>query len=242
MTELETNSPECGWKDTTTGEPCQNTVANPEDYCHLHGPEGEIPEDHGAPTGNSGGVAGQSGPPGNDNAVGNPGGSPPEGNMNALRSGIHADPVNLFDWLLEEDRDAAVWILNKLYSYSQDAPKPVYEATFTPDDVNSFEDAQMNLTAYGDDVLLMCIRDYARWRATKQQLQEGIIKDQLKATKEGAVNIEDSNPVNLDLDRMDKTTIRQKDKLGLLPSPANKEAEAKKDLGQLAREALEPQD
>jgi hypothetical protein len=138
--------------------------------------------------------------------------------MNALSSGLHADPVNLFEWLLEEDRDAAVWILNKLYSYSRDAPKPVYETDLTPDKVDGFEDARMHLTAYGTDVLQLCIRDYARWLGTKRQLQEGIISEQEEMTEKGVWTTEDSNPVNLDLSRMDKDTIRQKDKLGLLPS------------------------
>jgi len=47
----------------------------------------------------------------------------------------------------------------------------------TPESVDSYDDVTLNLTAYGDDVLLLCIRDYARWRTTKQQLQDGILKD-----------------------------------------------------------------
>ncbi|WP_372479696.1 HGGxSTG domain-containing protein [Halomicrobium sp. HM KBTZ05] len=216
----------CEAQAKTTGERCKRAAIGEHGKCDKHGGKSTGPKDTAHLEGN-------------DHAEGNDGGSPPEGNMNALQTGLHADPVKLFDWLLEADRDAAVWILNKLYGYSQDAPKPVYEATLTPTDVDTFEDAQMNLTAYGDDVLLMCIRDYARWKATKQQLQDGILKDQTKATDDGPISVEDSNPVNLDLDRMDKTTIRQKDKLGLLPSPAKEEAEAKQDLGTLVAEKLQ---
>lgn len=246
MTDRQT-TPECGWEETTTGEPCQNTVDSPEDYCHLHGPDGEIPDGHGAPEGNSGGVAGRSGPPGNDNAVGNAGGAPPEGNQNALSHGLTATPVKLFDWLLEEDREAAVWILNKLYDYAKDAPKDVYAVAFDPERMDNAGEVRMNLTAYGDDLLHVCIRDYARWRAAKRQLQDGIISEQEKLTSEGVWTTEDSNPVNLDLDRMDKTQIRQKDKLGLLPAEESNGRGATLasalsgegvELGELAREAL----
>lgn len=156
-----------------------------------------------------------------------------EGDLRALKTGLHADPVNLFNWLLETDRDAAVWVLNKLHSYSQQAPRAVYEADVRPAEVDSYDDVTLTLTAYGDDVLLMCIRDYARWRGTRRQLKEGLLKSQEAATDDGTVWLEDSNPVNLDLDRMDKTTIRQKDKLGLLPSPSKEAADAQKDLAQI---------
>jgi hypothetical protein len=209
----------------TTGERCKRPAISEAQVCGQHGGQSTGPHD-------------TSHLEGNDFAVGNDGGAP-EGNMNALRTGANVDPVDLFDWLLEEDRDAAAWILNKLYDYSQRAPEQVYVAEFSSDDVTSFEDAQTRLTAYGDDLLHMCVRDYARWLATKDQLQEGILKSQVKATDDGTVRVEDSNPVNLDLDRMDKTTIRQKDKLGLLPSPSQKEAEAKRDLGKMVKEALE---
>lgn len=213
----------------STNERCKRPAVGEHGKCDKHG--GSTPTKDENPNVGA--------PEGNNHAKGNSGG-PPEGNLNALSSGLHADPVNLFNWLLEEDRDACVWILNKLYSYSQDAPRAIYEATVTPESVDSFEDAQTNLTAYGDDVLLMCIRDYARWKATKQQLQDGIIKSQLKATDDGTVSVEDSNPVNLDLDRMDKTTIRQKDKLGLLPSQGNQEEDGMIDMGKRIAEALEP--
>ena len=191
----------------STGVRCKRPAVGEHGKCGFHGGNTPTKDENpnvGAPEGNS-------------RAEGNDGGAP-AGNMNALSSGLHADPVNLFEWLLEEDRDAAVWILNKLYSYSRDAPKPVYETDLTPGDVDSFEDARMHLTAYGTDVLQLCIRDYARWKATKRQLQEGIISEQEEMTEQGVWTTEDSNPVNLDLSRMDKDTTRQKDKLGLLPS------------------------
>jgi hypothetical protein len=213
----------------TTGERCKRPAVGEHGKCDKHGGEGSGPNDTAYLEGN-------------DHAEGNPGSRPPEGNQNALSTGLHADPVNLFNWLLEEDRDAAVWILNKLHGYSQDAPRPVYVADMDAYQVDSFEDVTLNLTSYGDDVLLMCIRDYARWRATKQQLQDGILKEQIKATDSGPVSVEDSNPVNLDLDRMDKTTIRQKDKLGLLPGSSPDLGDDMQSLAEMWAEQLEADD
>lgn len=192
----------------STDERCKRPAVGEHGKCGFHG--GKTPTQDENP--NVGAEVG------NQHAKGNPGGSPPDGNMNALKTGAHADPVNLFEWLLEEDREAAVWILNKLHGYSKRAPEAVYVADVDAQRVDSYEDVTVNLTAYGDDVLMMCVRDYARWKATKRQLQEGIISEQEQLTDQGVWTTEDSNPVNLDLDRMDGTTIQQKDKLGLLPS------------------------
>jgi len=144
-----------------------------------------------------------------------PDGESHEGNQFAMKDGLHSDPVNLFDWLAENDEAALAYILGKLHDYSERAPEPVFVADVT--DADSFEDVETSLTAYGDDVLFMCIRDYARKRAQKRQLEEGLITEQTRQGDAGTYTVEDSNPVNLDLDRMDKTTMRQKDKLGLLP-------------------------
>jgi hypothetical protein len=159
--------------------------------------------------------------------------------MNATKHGLSADPVNLFDYLADHEPEAAAWILNKLYEYSQDAPKAVYKADFNADGVDAFDDVETNLTAYGDDLLMMCIRDYSRWRATKRQVVEGVISRQEQMTEQGPWETEDSNPVNLDLDRMDKTTMRQKDKLGVLPSPDAQEAQAAEDLATMIQQELE---
>lgn len=160
--------------------------------------------------------------------------------MNGLKSGIHSDPVNLFDWLADNDEAALAYILAKLHDYSERAPEPVFVADVT--DADSFEDVETSLTAYGDDVLFMCIRDYARKRAQKRQLEEGLITEQTRQGDAGTYTVEDSNPVNLDLDRMDKTTMRQKDKLGLLPSPDKQASEAASELGEVARRVLQEND
>lgn len=141
----------------------------------------------------------------------------PEANQNAMTTGLNSDPVNLFDWCVENEPEALSYILNKLWDYSKHAPRNVFVADFDADDVEAFEDVEVQLTSYGDDLILMCIRDYARWRATKEQLQEGITTEQVREGEHGRYTVTDANPVNLELDRMDKTTTQQKDKLGLLP-------------------------
>jgi len=148
-----------------------------------------------------------------------------EGNQNAMTTGVNSDPVNLFDWVAENEPEALSYILNKLWDYSKHAPRNVFVADFNADDVEAFEDVEVQLTSYGDDLILMCIRDYARWRATKEQLQEGITTEQVREGEHGTFTVTDANPVNLELDRMDKTTTQQKDKLGLLPSPEKQKAD-----------------
>lgn len=158
----------------------------------------------------------------------------PEGNQNAMKTGLHSDPVGLFEWLKENEPDAAAWILAKLWDYAEDAPKPVF--ALDVDGIDSLEEAELHLTAYGDDVLQLCVRDYARWRAAKRQLVEGVISWQEKATEHGTVKVEDSNPVNLDLNRMDQTVTRLKKEADLLPDPDSQKAEAIGDLATIIAE------
>jgi hypothetical protein len=63
-----------------------------------------------------------------------------------------------------------------------------------------------------------------------------VTSTQEELTEQGVWETEDANPVNLELDRMDKTTMRQKDKLGLLPSPESKTAEATETLAEVLSE------
>jgi len=162
-----------------------------------------------------------------------------EGNLAGMTHGMTADPVNLFDWLEDNEPEGLAWILNKLYSHAENAPKEVFVADFTKEDISDFDDAETRLTAYGSELLLLCIRDYTRWRATKRQVAEGIISRQEKMTEQGPWETEDANPVNLELDRLDKTTMKEKDKLGLLPSPESKKADAQQDMAELFKEDLQ---
>jgi len=161
----------------------------------------------------------------------------PNGNQNAMKSGIHSDPVNLFDWLADNDESALAYILGKLHDYAKRAPETVFTADV--ENAECFDDVEAKLTAYGDDLLFMCIRDYARWRGQKQQLKEGLVTTQTRSGEHGTYQVDESNPVNLELDRMDKTSLRQKDKLGLMPDGDSAGEQAAKELGEIARQALE---
>lgn len=141
----------------------------------------------------------------------------PEGNVNAMTHGLTADPMNLFDWLVDNDPEGAAYVLGKLHDYAKRAPEEVFVIDLAPDDVDSFEDATTKLTAYGDDLLTTCVRDYARKRAEYLQLTEGILTEQTRSSDHGTYTVVDSNPVNIDLDRFDRNQLRRKDKLGLLP-------------------------
>lgn len=173
------------------------------------------------------------------NHVGLEEGGAEEGNQQAMKTGIHSDPVNLFDFLAENDPEALEYILHKLREYAKQASQPVYEADLT--DVNSFEDAKQSLTGHGDDLLRMCVQDYARWKGTKRQLQEGLITTQTRSGEHGTYEVNDSNPVNLDLDRLERTGLKQKNKYDLLPSPESQQAQATREVAERWREALESQ-
>ena len=108
--DTETDTARCGWQDTTTGEPCQNPVDDPDEHCYLHGSDGDVPDGHGAPEGNPGGKPGRSGPPGNSNAEGNPGNpdadGAPEGNTRAMEHGLHMTAERLLEVMDPEQREA----------------------------------------------------------------------------------------------------------------------------------------
>ena len=165
-------------------------------------------------------------------------GNAEEGNQRAMKTGVNSDPVNLFDYLAENEESGLAYILNKLWEYSTRAPHPVFEVDVSKEDIDCFDDADTALTAYGDDVLLMCIRDYVRWRGSRQQLKEGLTTEQWRSGENGEFQVTDANPVNLELDRMDKTTMQQKDKLGLMPSPESEKADATRELAELWAEDL----
>lgn len=197
---------QCVSDSNTTGDRCGGVAKGPHGKCYSHGggtPTKEENEDVGAPEGN-------------DNAVGNDGGAPNR-NQNAMESGLRSDPRNLFDWLIKEDEAGAAYILSKLHDYSEYAPRPVFIVELDPDDVDSFEDATRKLTAYGDDILTTCVRDYARKRAEHIQLKEGLITEQTRQSDAGPYTVRDSNPINVDLNRFDRGQLSRKDKLGLLP-------------------------
>jgi hypothetical protein len=69
-------TPRCGYPETTTGDPCRRRVTNPEKRCYLHRDDGETPDGHGAPPGNT----------------------------NAVRHGLYMSVEKRIDWFSEEQQ------------------------------------------------------------------------------------------------------------------------------------------
>jgi len=115
------------------------------------------------------------------------------------------------------DPEAAAYILGKLHDYAERASEPVFAIDVTPESVDEFDDVTAHLTAYGDDILTTCVRDYARKRAERIQLTEGLLTEQTRSGESGPYTVEDSNPINIDLDRFDRNQLQRKDKRGILP-------------------------
>jgi len=93
-------SPRCGWdRDQDAppgkeGEFCRQRVGLDEagSWCYQHGDERVIPNGRGAPEGNT-------------FAEGNPGGGPPEGNVNAMKHGLHMTAERLLEAMDERQRE-----------------------------------------------------------------------------------------------------------------------------------------
>lgn len=182
---------------------------------------------------NHGGNNGDNAPPapeGNDYAKDNDGGAP-ENNQNSMKTGLHSDPVGLFKWLEEHEPKAAAWILQKVIAFSIDTPFDVF--TDSVESLEEFENSDTGLTAKGDELLQTCVRDYARWRAAKRQLEEGIITKQTRQGESGRYEVMDSNPVNLDLDRMDRTVTKVRKDLGVSDDPESQRADAEHRMADL---------
>jgi len=163
-----------------------------------------------------------------------PDGESHAGNQHAMESGLHSDPVDLFNYLAENEPDALEYIFFKLREYAKDSVKPVFEVDVQ--DAETFDEAQSNLTGHGGELLRMCVQDYARWRATKRQLTEGMITEQTRSGEHGTYTVQDSNPINLDLDRAERTKLKQLKEHGLSSSPEQKQADATETLIEVLKE------
>lgn len=163
----------------------------------------------------------------------------PEGNKNALKSGIGSnDPTGLLDFLARRNPEALDWIDRQLQYYARIAPEAVYAVESHPTVEGS--EIRERLTGYGWQVLQVALKEYTIYRAQKRQLAEGMVTERTKASGGQAVTVEGENPVNLPIERADKTLIRKKKELGLLPeSPDARQADAVSDLGKAMREAFE---
>ena len=144
---------------------------------------------------------------------GSDGAGPPEANQNARTHGLHADPANVLDDLAERDAGGYEWVMSKYDSYLDAAP---------------FEDG----TAKADQLKQVAVQEYIIWKATGFQLKGGVIR----RTDNGGDVVE--SPVNLPLDRMQRTVTRRLKELGILDDPETEQAAAERDKAAVLREMM----
>jgi hypothetical protein len=135
----------------------------------------------------------------------------PEGNQNAMRHGLSSDPDNLLEHLRKNEEHAYAWIQDKFESYI---------------DVASFD----RDSAWADQLMQVCVQEYTIWRAEGIQVREGVVVKTHKVSDQGVVEVDDENPANKPLDRMQRTVVKRLEKLGVMPSPDQQEADAVTDL------------
>jgi hypothetical protein len=137
------------------------------------------------------------------------------GNQNARSHGLHADPANVLDDLAERDSDGYNWVMRKYDSYLRSAP---------------FEDG----TAKADQLKQVAVQEYTIWKATGFQLKGGVVR----RTDDGIAE----SPVNLPLDRMQRTVTRRLKELGVLDDPETEQAAAERDKAAVLREMMSAAD
>jgi hypothetical protein len=139
----------------------------------------------------------------------------PVGNQNARSHGLHADPANVLDDLAKRDTDGYEWVVNKYDSYLRSAP---------------FEDG----SAKADQLKQVAVQEYIIWKATGFQLNGGVVR----RTDDGIAE----SPVNLPLDRMQRTVTRRLKELGVLEDPDSQQAKAEAGKAAALRELMEAAD
>lgn len=149
----------------------------------------------------------------------NPNVGAPEGNKNAMSHGLRSDPVELLEHLRETDETSYAWIQDKFESYLSVAP-------FERD------------SAYADQLLQICVREYSIWKASSIQVNDGILTKEKKVAGEAVLEVNVENPASKSLDRMERTVIKRLDKLGVMPSPEKQAAEGIEDLAQAWEQGL----
>jgi len=169
-----------------------------------------------APENNRFAVGNDGGPPkGSQNALGNSGGAAPENNQNNRQHGLYSVPSKALEWIKENDPEGLHWIADKHETYAA-------RASFDRTD------------GLGDYLLMTCVLEYATWTATGKMISEGmVVEAPLKDSENNPVYGDDGdlittereNAVALPLDRVLKQVQRRLDKLGVLPSADNRQAD-----------------
>lgn len=138
--------PRCGWE-KADGDFCRAKVGQdePGSHCYQHPPEeADIPDSRGAPEGN-------------DFAAGNPGGGPPEGNVNAMKHGLHMTAERLMETMdagqREEFKHRFLEFQDKCMNDSRAmllAARAVMEVSLTAEIFEGIAEEGFTRTAYSD--------------------------------------------------------------------------------------------
>lgn len=144
-------------------------------------------------------------------------GTPEEGNKRAMTHGLSSDPVELLEHLRKTDEQAYAWIQDKFESYLSVAP-------FGRD------------TAYADQLLQICVREYSIWKASSIQVNDGILTREKKVAGDAIIEVDVENPASKSLDRMERTVIKRLEKLGVMPSPEQQQAKNTATLVEVLKE------
>lgn len=150
-----------------------------------------------------------------------PGGPP--GNQKATRHGLYADPANVLDDLADSDPEAYEWVCKKYDSYLETAP---------------FEDG----SGKADQLRQIATQEYIIWQATGFQLQNGVVVKTNEPDGDAFGDRITENPVNLALDRMQRTVTQRLRELGVLDDPESQRASAEEGKTAALRDLMQEAD
>lgn len=143
----------------------------------------------------------------------------PEDNGNAESHGLRSDREK---WFKRHREDVADDVQILVESYVEDAPF-------------GFES-----TAKVDKLTELCI-DQVRLREANKWLRDEFLKEETVAVSDDGRPIKKlvENPAHMPRDRIKRTNIKGLKELGILDDPDTAQAQAERELAQVAREALE---
>ncbi|WP_390193338.1 hypothetical protein [Halalkalicoccus salilacus] len=114
---------------------------------------------------------------------------------------MYADPANVLDDLAENDSQAYEWVMKKYDSYLDDAP---------------FSDG----SAKADQLKQICVQEYVVWTALNLQVRSGVVIETNEPDGDALGDRTKENPVDLPLDRMQRTVSQRLKELGVLDDEA----------------------
>lgn len=139
-----------------------------------------------------------------DDTDANHGGAPAR-NQNASRHGLYADPANVLDELAERDGPAYEWVMKKYDAYLDSAP---------------FGDG----SAKADQLKQLVVQEFIIWRAIGVQVEDGLVVETNEPDGTAYGDRLKEHPVNLPLDRMQRTVSNRLTNLAVLDDEADTEA------------------